>query len=302
MFFNISLKSIKTFASVNSLLSGIGAIAWTFRGAFIGTFIEDVGVYANLLIGIPVELAKNAGLVEYMHYKTLNKPDEPNRKETISTCDYARVVLIASAIKSLTHNLLIWQLSMNHDVILSGHSLSGHYIGYIARAMLFLGKSFAFELLFDLVHYTLHRELHSNKFLYRVIHKDHHRFNVPTPRSTFYMTPIDLILSYSVPLAISSYIIPFTMFEFYVITTFLTYQEIGGHIGRKMYPTSSFPMFVWLPRSLGIELYTEEHTAHHTRLNCNYSKRFTIWDRLFGTHYDIITQQSQVLDKEKKTN
>jgi sterol desaturase/sphingolipid hydroxylase (fatty acid hydroxylase superfamily) len=72
--------------------------------------------------------------------------------------------------------------------------------------------------------------------------------------------------------------------SFHILTVYLTYQEIAGHLGKAMYPTSSFAQCIWLPRLLGIQLYTEDHDLHHLRLNCNYSKRFSIWDRLFRTY------------------
>ena len=50
-----------------------------------------------------------------------------------------------------------------------------------------------------------------------------------------------------------------------------------------MRPTSSFPQCIWLPRLFNIELYTEDHDLHHSRNNCNYSKRFSLWDKIFKT-------------------
>lgn len=64
--------------------------------------------------------------------------------------------------------------------------------------------------------------------------------------------------------------------------------EISGHIGKRMHPTSSFSQFIWLPKFFNIELYTEDHDLHHSHNNCNYSKRFSLWDKVFGTHKKFI--------------
>jgi sterol desaturase/sphingolipid hydroxylase (fatty acid hydroxylase superfamily) len=39
-----------------------------------------------------------------------------------------------------------------------------------------------------------------------------------------------------------------------------------------------------LPKSLSIELYSRDHLLHHTKPNTNFSKRFSIWDKLFFTY------------------
>ena len=58
---------------------------------------------------------------------------------------------------------------------------------------------------------------------------------------------------------------------------------VAGHCGCHSDATS-FPQCVWLPRLLGIALTTRDHDAHHTRPKaCNFAKRFTLWDRAFGT-------------------
>jgi sterol desaturase/sphingolipid hydroxylase (fatty acid hydroxylase superfamily) len=153
----------------------------------------------------------------------------------------------------------------------------------------FLYKSFIFEVIFDFFHYWLHRLLHTYPILYRHIHKKHHKYPQPSATTAFYMSIPDLILSHCIPLILSSYIMSQNQYtiinkwEFMLINTYLSYQEVGGHLGRWMDPTSSFAQFVWLPKWLGIELYTENHDLHHSQIIYNYSKRFSLWDKVFGT-------------------
>lgn len=144
-------------------------------------------------------------------------------------------------------------------------------------------KSFMFEIVFDGVHYVFHRLSHNSRLLYR-FHKTHHRYSAPTVWTTYYMHPIDLIMSYSVPFAVALCFVPFTRLELALTTVYLSYIEMAGHAGKRMFPTSSFAQCVWLPRAFNIQLYTEDHDLHHQLSNCNYSKRFTLWDRLLGTY------------------
>lgn len=149
---------------------------------------------------------------------------------------------------------------------------------------LFIAKSFMFEVIFDLGHYWLHRGAHFFPAIYRTVHKKHHKYHHPRAETSFYLNVSDVVLTYGAPLAMGLSIVPFTRFEFCLLTVYLTCQEIGGHLGKQMTPTSSFAQCVWLPRVLQIELYTEDHDLHHSALNCNYSKRFSMWDKIFGTY------------------
>jgi sterol desaturase/sphingolipid hydroxylase (fatty acid hydroxylase superfamily) len=56
------------------------------------------------------------------------------------------------------------------------------------------------------------------------------------------------------------------------------------YASKKLYPSGSFSQCVWIPRAFNISLYTEDHTLHHSNNNCNYSKRFSLWDKAFGTY------------------
>lgn len=36
---------------------------------------------------------------------------------------------------------------------------------------------------------------------------------------------------------------------------------------------------------LQIELRADDHQRHHIQASCNFSKRFSLWDKLLGTWY-----------------
>jgi len=149
--------------------------------------------------------------------------------------------------------------------------------------ILFLPMLFLFELFLDFFHYTFHRMLHS-KYLY-FIHKTHHYYQNPRIINTYYHNPLDLIITISIPTLISLYMLyyTFTSYQIQLVMVYKSFIEISGHSGKYKL-SSSFPLCIWIPRILGIELYTEDHHLHHSQNNCNYSKRFSIWDKLFGTY------------------
>jgi len=89
----------------------------------------------------------------------------------------------------------------------------------------------------------------------------------------------------SIPTLIAFYILPykFTIFQKHLILNYKIFIELSGHTGKQI-NASSFPLCIWLPKFFGIELCTKDHHKHHSQGNCNFSKRFTIWDKIFKTY------------------
>ena len=99
------------------------------------------------------------------------------------------------------------------------------------------------------------------------------------------MDPFDLILSNSLPQYLSLVIYPdISLFLYNIILVYKTFIEISGHCGKKLFPIGSFTQFVWLPTFFDITLYSEDHDLHHSKNKYNFSKRFSFWDKLFGTY------------------
>lgn len=150
-----------------------------------------------------------------------------------------------------------------------------------------LGVALLFEILFDLFHYLIHRALH-HRAIYAWIHKKHHEHHAPTVYSTYHHHPIDLLLTNVLPMVISLYGVQqlfggISPLVFHCLHTYKEYIEISGHSGRDIRKTGSFVQCIWIPRLMGIALYTADHDLHHQRSHCNYGKRFSLWDRFFGT-------------------
>jgi sterol desaturase/sphingolipid hydroxylase (fatty acid hydroxylase superfamily) len=155
-----------------------------------------------------------------------------------------------------------------------------HSIPY--ELLTFLPRSFFFELNFDFGHYVTHRLAHSIPYIYQHIHKEHHQDILISPFTTYHQHPVDLLLTNTLPLVIASQLIPTSQLFICVMMWYKTLLEVGGHLG-KVTKANSFPQCIWLPRFVRIELKSEEHNIHHRNPMRNFSKRFSIWDKAFGT-------------------
>lgn len=260
----ISLNSIKNFVIVNTTLFVISSIDYLF---------------SSNRLAFPITLIRNYFFLNILDYITKDKPyiKEKERKFILEKyrTEFNIYLCSSTIIETITNLFLEKQFVVNDDNNMD--------------LLYFIPISFMFEIIFDFFHYWSHRMMHQNKTLYQIIHKDHHRFNYPIPITTFFQHPIDLLISNSTPSFISFFIITrlfgfgITKFLFKLIMTYKIYIEIAGHCGKEM-KTPSFPQFIWIPKLLHIELYTVNHDLHHSSNNCNYSKRFSIWDKAFGTY------------------
>lgn len=152
--------------------------------------------------------------------------------------------------------------------------------------LMFIPVSFVFEVIYDGLHYCIHRFMHNQRLL--AWHKQHHSHSHVTAMLTFDQSLLDLVMSNTIPFITSHALITLvhslSVFDVTLMLSYKVFVEVAGHTGKDSFPSSSFPQFVWLPRWLGIELYAEDHHMHHSHGCSNFSKRFTLWDRVGGTY------------------
>ena len=75
----------------------------------------------------------------------------------------------------------------------------------------------------------------------------------------------------------------FSLYEYNLLSSYKTFVEVTGHVGVD-FKGHSFPIFPPLPYFLGIDIGTAAyHSLHHKYYVVNFAKRFTLWDRVFGT-------------------
>lgn len=160
-------------------------------------------------------------------------------------------------------------------------------INIIHDMLLFIPKSFLFEIVFDFFHYWAHRIEHETPFLYQHFHKIHHKHFHPTLVTTFHHHYGDLLLSNVIPLFLSLFFITrFFSISHYMLHMLIIskiYLELNGHCGKDI-KTGSFVQCIWLPQFFDISLYTADHDIHHNRIHYNFGKRFSLWDKLFDTY------------------
>lgn len=260
----ISKRSVLNFVIVNWIMFLLARLE----------FMADVSLWWPLMYF--VFLARNyicTFLVE--SYATKKKSIAPSAAGVARLEDHG-YLWIATATDVLTHTI-----ASNGLIAPSLPS-----VGVVADGARFVAVSFCFEVLFDFFHYWTHRLSHEIPVLYRMLHKTHHRHHYPHAIHTFCHSPLDLVWSNTLPVVCALLLSPFAidLGSWHLILLYKTFIEVSGHTSRISFPTGSFPQFIWLPRWLGISLYTEDHTLHHVHGSCNYGKRFSLWDRVFGTY------------------
>lgn len=269
-----SHRSLRNFLIVNGFLLSLGFIEYYLCTVLIYSFIQySIARFFGILI---VYTTRNYLLVQFIEYGTMNKPwiqtkIIPKVKEEYPI-EFHKEMIITTSVETVTHMYITSWIIRCHDTSII------YQIGQ------FIPLSFLFEIVFDFFHYLSHRTLH-HPSIYKYFHKKHHKFQNPITMTTFYQDPVDLVITNSIPTILSFMTIPSISYRiFHWITIYKNFIEISGHSGKISYPTTSFPQFIWLPKWFGIELYTEDHDLHHSENNCNYSKRFSLWDKLFGTY------------------
>jgi len=213
--------------------------------------------------------------MKFIDYGVLNKQSINNDINLIPKEEFKNefhyYVLSTTTVETITH------LYINNNFIYIYRDI---YLDII----LFIPVSFMFEIIFDFFHYLTHRLLHS-KYLYKYCHKIHHKFKHPQSIISYYQDPVDLIITNSTPIILALSLTKNISYrQFNILLIYKTFIEVSGHCGKYVNPTSSFSQFIWLPKLLQIELYTEDHDLHHSLNNCNFSKRFSLWDKVFNTY------------------
>lgn len=266
---SLSLKSVQNYCIVNSFLLSLGFFQYSILLQFYKYNFEK---YYSLLFTVFVFVFRNYILLFFIDYGTSNKAriNVDATKLPIEKYKYEFHVNVATTtfIESLTHIFIVYTFEFTKE----------------NSIIWFIPISFYFEVVFDLFHYFSHRLLH-HSLLYKHFHKKHHTFAHPISITTFYQDPIDLCITNSVPTILALYMTPSISYSlFHYIIVYKNFIEISGHCGKRLYPVCSFPQCIWLTKWLQIDLYAEDHDLHHSLNNCNYSKRFSLWDKMFYTY------------------
>ena len=132
---------------------------------------------------------------------------------------------------------------------------------------------FVFEILIvllidDIYFYFYHRLMHENKYIYRKIHKIHHRASTPFPSEYLYTHPLEWMIGMIGPFLGILLLQGVSIYAFWLVLIIRNIHELDIHSGLK----SNF-LIKYFPFS-GTN---EHHDLHHSVLDGNYSSSFTFW-------------------------
>jgi sterol desaturase/sphingolipid hydroxylase (fatty acid hydroxylase superfamily) len=241
----------------------------TLNGALIATsYLYYFVMQTNLVTLIAATIVRNVIMAKAIENNIHAKP-QANADYVYPQGEFIGHVIQAAVIEATTTYIIIpLNLTPNYTTV----------------AIAFIPMSFAFDVIFDFFFYWGHRALHHNHSPW---HKIHHTHIHLKPTLTFYQDPVDILLTVAFPFFAAARIIqifyPLCSFEIALLATYKIFIELSGHSGRVSSPSPSFTQFIWLPRALDIELYSEDHNLHHSSPTHNFSKQFSLWDKVFGT-------------------
>lgn len=242
----------------------------TLNAALVTTsYFYYLALQYNLISLILFTVVRNVIITKSLEHKASEK-SPANSNYIYPQGEYVYYLLSASALEAVTTYTII-PANINPN--------------YYTITATFIPMSFLFMVIFDLFFYGMHRLFHQTHSKW---HKLHHENVHLKPVLTFYQDSMDILLCIVAPFIITTNIVqtfyPLSAFEIALLVTYKSFIEVAGHTGHKSSPSCCFPQFIWLPKLLNIEQYSEDHALHHINPNVNFSKQFTLWDKAFGTY------------------
>ncbi|GAA6028843.1 hypothetical protein JCM8097_007423 [Rhodosporidiobolus ruineniae] len=132
-----------------------------------------------------------------------------------------------------------------------------------------LAVSVVFLVFTDFCIYWAHRWLHV-PFIYKRLHKPHHKWIIPTPFASHAFHPLDGYIQ-SVPYHAACYIFPLHKYLFIGLFSFVNLWSIFIHDSDML---CDHPLEHYINGPA-------HHTLHHMYFTCNYGQYFTWSDKLF---------------------
>jgi lathosterol oxidase len=144
-----------------------------------------------------------------------------------------------------------------------------------------------FLLFTDGLVYAIHRGLH-HPYVYKTLHKPHHKWIMPTPYASVAFHPVDGFLQ-STPYHLFPFVFPLQKSAYLGLFVFVQIWTVFIHDGE--YVSNS-------PVINGAAC----HTMHHLYFNFNYGQYTTLWDRLGGSYRkpndELFRRESKMGKKE----
>uniref|UniRef100_A0A8C6SLQ7 Sterol-C5-desaturase n=1 Tax=Neogobius melanostomus TaxID=47308 RepID=A0A8C6SLQ7_9GOBI len=142
--------------------------------------------------------------------------------------------------------------------------VSDHTLGWTG----FFVSVISFLFFTDMCIYWIHRFLH-HRSIYKLFHKPHHIWKVPSPFASHAFHPVDGFLQ-GLPYHIYPFLFPLHKGLYLALYVFVNIWTISIHDGDYRVPRLLTPLING----------SAHHTDHHLFFDFNYGQYFTLWDRL----------------------
>ena len=176
--------------------------------------------------------------------------------------------------------LILFNISILLGVGIVGVFLLQDFIDFgLPTVWVFTWQLILIFLIDDLYFYFYHSALHT-KFLYKHIHKTHHRSTMPIPMEYIFTHPLEWFFGAIGPfigLVVIASFSEINIYAFWVMSALRNLHELDIHSGIKSSKITSLIPFYGT---------TEHHDLHHSKNKGNYASTFTLWDKVFGTEID----------------
>ena len=176
--------------------------------------------------------------------------------------------------------LILFNISILLGVGIVGVFLLQGFIDFeLPTVWVFVWQLVVIFLIDDLYFYFYHSALHT-KFLYKHIHKTHHRSTMPIPMEYIFTHPLEWFFGAIGPfigLVVIASFSEINIYAFWAMSALRNLHELDIHSGIKSSKITSLIPFYGT---------TEHHDLHHSKNRGNYASTFTLWDKVFGTEID----------------
>jgi sterol desaturase/sphingolipid hydroxylase (fatty acid hydroxylase superfamily) len=140
------------------------------------------------------------------------------------------------------------------------------------------------------IFYHTHRLLHAVPWLYKRVHKLHHKYYYSLGIAAESAHPVEFLLGNAMPFVAGPLFMGAHLFTMLTWVIYRIGETVDGHSGID-WPGSPF-------RVLPFSDSATAHDLHHSRNTGNYGSATDLWDRLYGTviHEDATESDSEVKD------
>ncbi|OJI80488.1 hypothetical protein ASPTUDRAFT_937396 [Aspergillus tubingensis CBS 134.48] len=121
--------------------------------------------------------------------------------------------------------------------------------------------------------YWLHRLFH-HPFLFKSMHKKHHRYIIPTPFSAYAFDPLE---AWAISLPVYAYSFLWPMSRHVQVLVFVCTNVWSFLIRIQLLPRLTYTLD---------DTREQLHTFHHKNVQLNCGQYFSTWDRFAGTYGD----------------